>query len=155
MPQQRRARAGRCDDMAADELTTHDIAGARESDRTGAEQRDSSIDEGATESPSAATPEQPAAAGAARAGDAVERTPQDDRAGEISPPPQPDAAATAGRVTDGSRSGDLPSGDADRIRSGADATAGTQESLLPADETERLTSRWQEIQAGFVDEPRR
>lgn len=26
--------------------------------------------------------------------------------------------------------------------------------LLPADQSERYTSRWQEIQAGFVDEPR-
>jgi hypothetical protein len=26
--------------------------------------------------------------------------------------------------------------------------------LLPADQSERFTSRWQEIQAGFVDQPR-
>jgi hypothetical protein len=28
------------------------------------------------------------------------------------------------------------------------------EPLLPADQTERFTSRWQEIQGGFVDQPR-
>lgn len=28
-------------------------------------------------------------------------------------------------------------------------------SLLPADQSDGLTSRWQEIQTGFVDEPRR
>ena len=28
------------------------------------------------------------------------------------------------------------------------------EPLLPADQSDRFTSRWEEIQAGFVDEPR-
>ncbi|HET7354527.1 MAG TPA: hypothetical protein VFJ11_10840 [Gaiellaceae bacterium] len=29
-----------------------------------------------------------------------------------------------------------------------------REPLLPSDQTERFTSRWQEIQASFVDQPR-
>jgi len=34
------------------------------------------------------------------------------------------------------------------------ANGATTEPLLPADQADRFTSRWQEIQAGFVDEPR-
>jgi glutathione S-transferase len=33
------------------------------------------------------------------------------------------------------------------------ATAGNGGSLLPADQNERFTSRWEEIQASFVDRP--
>lgn len=36
----------------------------------------------------------------------------------------------------------------------ADDQGGMNEPLLPADQTDRFTSRWQEIQAGFVDQPR-
>jgi hypothetical protein len=32
--------------------------------------------------------------------------------------------------------------------------ASNREPLLPSDESERFTRRWQEIQGGFVDEPR-
>jgi len=34
------------------------------------------------------------------------------------------------------------------------ANGATTEPLLPADQADRFTRRWQEIQAGFVDEPR-
>jgi len=36
----------------------------------------------------------------------------------------------------------------------ADSPAGERGSLLPDDQTERFTTRWKEIQASFVDEPR-
>lgn len=55
-------------------------------------------------------------------------------------------------------------GDQDGLaeRAGADesltrdpvAVEGGHEALLPDDQTERFTSRWQEIQTSFVDEPR-
>ena len=35
----------------------------------------------------------------------------------------------------------------------ATTPVGEHEPLLPADQTERFTSRWQEIQASFVDQP--
>jgi hypothetical protein len=41
----------------------------------------------------------------------------------------------------------------DETGHGGDAAAGAGP-LLPADQGERFTGRWQEIQAGFVDEPR-
>ena len=41
----------------------------------------------------------------------------------------------------------------DEAGEGSDAAAEAG-SLLPADQGERFTGRWQEIQAGFVDEPR-
>jgi hypothetical protein len=37
---------------------------------------------------------------------------------------------------------------------GSEHDAETSPSLLPDDETERFTRRWQEIQTSFVDEPR-
>lgn len=36
----------------------------------------------------------------------------------------------------------------------ADSPAGERGPLLPDDQTERFTTRWEEIQASFVDEPR-
>jgi hypothetical protein len=36
----------------------------------------------------------------------------------------------------------------------ADASVDEQGPLLPDDQSERFTTRWQEIQTGFVDEPR-
>jgi hypothetical protein len=36
----------------------------------------------------------------------------------------------------------------------ADSQAGERGPLLPDDQTERFTTRWEEIQASFVDEPR-
>ncbi len=61
--------------------------------------------------------------------------------------PEPDAADVGG------------GGDAAEASRGSTATATgtaadeTREPLLPSDQSERFTSRWQEIQAGFVDEP--
>jgi len=37
---------------------------------------------------------------------------------------------------------------------GPQETADSREPLLPGDQSERFTVRWQEIQASFVDEPR-
>ena len=37
---------------------------------------------------------------------------------------------------------------------GSATDTATKEPLLPTEQTDRYTSRWQEIQAGFVDEPR-
>jgi hypothetical protein len=37
---------------------------------------------------------------------------------------------------------------------GPQDAGGRHEPLLPADQSERYTSRWQEIQASFVDQPR-
>ena len=41
-----------------------------------------------------------------------------------------------------------------RTEPSSTANGATTEPLLPADQADRFTSRWQEIQAGFVDEPR-
>jgi hypothetical protein len=57
--------------------------------------------------------------------------------------PEPDAA-------------DSGEGREDRSHSSAAtprAAAQTHEPLLPSEQSERFTTRWQEIQAGFVDEP--
>jgi hypothetical protein len=51
---------------------------------------------------------------------------------------------------------DLAGGETDAVERDprpADETA-RHESLLPSDQADRFTDRWQEIQAGFVDEPR-
>jgi hypothetical protein len=42
----------------------------------------------------------------------------------------------------------------DETSADGDSASRDHESLLPADQTERLTAQWQEIQAGFVDHPR-
>ncbi len=67
------------------------------------------------------------------------------------------------RAADESRSDERPEPDAADVGGGsAEASQGstaaptadeTREPLLPSDQSERFTSRWQEIQAGFVDEP--
>jgi hypothetical protein len=44
--------------------------------------------------------------------------------------------------------------DANAAAGDAERTDDTASSLLPGNETERFTGRWQEIQASFVDEPR-
>jgi hypothetical protein len=48
--------------------------------------------------------------------------------------------------------------EADDVRNDADDDSGGSEAsegpLLPREQSERLVGRWQEIQAGFVDEPR-
>lgn len=54
---------------------------------------------------------------------------------------------------------DMASDVGDRSREDEDKDAlqqsgGEREPLLPADQSERYTSRWQEIQASFVDQPR-
>jgi len=70
------------------------------------------------------------------------RTADESRADER---PEPDAADVGGG-SEGASQGSTGST--------AAATAGdTHEPLLPSDQSERFTSRWQEIQAGFVDEP--
>jgi hypothetical protein len=43
---------------------------------------------------------------------------------------------------------------ADRPEQASNGRQEHYEPLLPSDQAERFTSRWQEIQAGFVDEPR-
>ena len=70
------------------------------------------------------------------------RAADDSRAGER---PEPDAA-------------DVGNGSQEAASQGSTATATAtadeaREPLLPSDQSERFTSRWQEIQAGFVDEP--
>jgi len=72
------------------------------------------------------------------------RAADDSRAGER---PEPDAA-------------DVGNGSQEAASQGSSATATAtatadeaREPLLPSDQSERFTSRWQEIQAGFVDEP--
>ena len=70
------------------------------------------------------------------------RAADDSRADER---PEPDAA-------------DVGTGSQEAASQGSTATATatvdeTREPLLPSDQSERFTSRWQEIQAGFVDEP--
>ena len=70
------------------------------------------------------------------------------------------------RAADDSRADERPEQDAADVGTGsqeaasqgstaaATATADeAREPLLPSDQSERFTSRWQEIQAGFVDEP--
>jgi len=60
--------------------------------------------------------------------------------------PEPDAAD----VGDGSNG----AGQGSTATATGTATADeTREPLLPSDQSERFTTRWQEIQAGFVDEP--
>ncbi len=60
--------------------------------------------------------------------------------------PEPDAADVGGGGSEEESQGSTGST--------ATATADeTHEPLLPSDQSERFTSRWQEIQAGFVDEP--
>lgn len=52
---------------------------------------------------------------------------------------------------------DLAGGEADAVEReprSADDGAARHEPLLPGDQADRFTDRWQEIQAGFVDEPR-
>ena len=46
-----------------------------------------------------------------------------------------------------------PEPDAADVGDGSDARATVHEPLLPAEESERYRSRWQQIQAAFVDEP--
>jgi hypothetical protein len=58
---------------------------------------------------------------------------------------------------------EAPNDDTDEATANADEQPGTSEDadasgahepLLPDDQSERFTTRWQEIQTGFVDEPR-
>jgi len=78
--------------------------------------------------------------------------------GETEPPDEPmtrgrsesddqgDDVGSAERGTDSARAQPKPSR--------ADSPAGERGPLLPEDQTERFTMRWEEIQASFVDEPR-
>ena len=50
---------------------------------------------------------------------------------------------------------DDPAEEERRTELSATANGATTEPLLPAEQADRFTSRWQEIQAGFVDEPQR
>ena len=62
------------------------------------------------------------------------------------------------RVADKDRTAGRPEPDAADVANGhADLTQSsrTREPLLASDQTERFTTRWQEIQAAFVDEPQR
>ena len=45
-------------------------------------------------------------------------------------------------------------GRVDPETTGTGTAGGDREPLLPADQSERFTTRWQEIQASFVDQPR-
>ena len=73
------------------------------------------------------------------------------------------AAQEPGPGHDSSRVEATPATDAPVLRDGGRADPGREarpqasehEPLLPRDESGRFTSRWQEIQTGFVDEPRR
>jgi hypothetical protein len=58
----------------------------------------------------------------------------------------PGEDVVAERGTDSARAQPRPSP--------ADSPAGERGPLLPDDQTERFTTRWEEIQASFVDEPR-
>jgi hypothetical protein len=49
---------------------------------------------------------------------------------------------------------DLADASADTWDEQGDPEQDDREPLLPGDQSERFSSRWQEIQAGFVDEPR-
>jgi hypothetical protein len=57
----------------------------------------------------------------------------------------------AGAIGRANASEERPEPDAADVTNGA---AAVHEPLLPSDQTERYRGRWQEIQAGFVDEPR-
>jgi hypothetical protein len=144
--------------MAADELTTHDIAGARDAE-VGLDESASNDDERAAGRPSL-TPQPPPATGNAQgepSAPAAQGVPDRGGVGEDdnSPAREPDRATTAtGAAGDLDLAGRSGAG-GDRAGLDADASGTTQESLLPADQTERFTSRWQQIQTGFVDEPRR
>jgi len=49
---------------------------------------------------------------------------------------------------------DLEAASTEQRRTDDSVSAGAHGPLLPTDQTERLTVRWQEIQTGFVDRPR-
>ena len=71
-----------------------------------------------------------------------------------------DAGSEPGVVDDGSAEPRAAQAEANaqveagRDAAGRDGDESMQESLLPADQTDRFSARWQEIQSTFVDRPR-
>jgi len=121
-------------------LTTEDIAGKREL-------RD--------DDPAQPSGAEPAAAGGDRGGDPadehIEPVAADEQRADTASPPDTPRDTTS---TDDAQAGRGLASDGVASASRASSTRADDEPLLPDEQTERFTSRWQEIQSGFVDEPR-
>lgn len=82
-----------------------------------------------------------------------DQRPIDDTTGSYEPTDQGPVAESAG--ADASLNRDPVADEADDVQAQQDPSGRAgREPLLPSDQTERFTSRWQEIQASFVDQPR-
>jgi hypothetical protein len=123
--------------MTDHELSTSDLAA-----RTDGDDADSSFatEERAEHTTDArATGDQDPAIQSSQADATLSRDPGADQ-------PQVDSRAAEGGQLPGSASGEVGT---------QGSTAGTdQEPLFPSDQSERFTTRWQEIQTSFVDHPR-
>jgi hypothetical protein len=128
-------RAGQAAPSAPDAVTTADMAAA--GDRAGAAPSASQPD-------AAPSPSQPAAAQArqrAAAQAEAEAVPEAPKTGA--------RAATETEATPATETEARPATEAEAM-----AASGAAASLFPADQSSGYRSRWQEIQTGFVDEPR-
>lgn len=82
-----------------------------------------------------------------------DQRPIDDTTGSYEPTDQGPVAESAG--ADAPLNRDPVADEADDVQAQQDQSVRAgREPLLPSDQTERFTSRWQEIQASFVDQPR-